>query len=294
MFSKKLEDLIKASLQDGLLTDQERLAILKRAEQEGEDPDEVAIYIQSLMQKSQQEHKKEEDQKDELLAIKKKEALGRVCPKCGKPVPPLTLKCECGYEFQTDSKGKKQKTAVEELMEKIEKISSEKKKGDDREEDFKKNQRERIRNTISLFPVPNTKEDIVDFLSLSAPKSQKKGGFLGTKGGRLSAIGGVALVLAILSILIEIIVGAEEIGWTAFLIATVALFAIIFVALSSSENPDATLIWNEEADAWRSKFDQVMMKGRSLRGDPEFQQQLDYYERIVNSKSNNSGGSFWH
>ena len=33
--------------------------------------------------------------------------------------------------------------------------------------------------------------------------------------------------------------------------------------------------------AWREKFDQVMSKGRSLRGDAEFTKQLDYYESIL-------------
>jgi hypothetical protein len=32
------------------------------------------------------------------------------------------------------------------------------------------------------------------------------------------------------------------------------------------------------ARVWRAKFDQVLMKGRSLRGDSEFTLQLDYYE----------------
>lgn len=33
--------------------------------------------------------------------------------------------------------------------------------------------------------------------------------------------------------------------------------------------------------AWREKFEQVMLKGRSLRGDAEFTQQLDYYESLL-------------
>lgn len=38
---------------------------------------------------------------------------------------------------------------------------------------------------------------------------------------------------------------------------------------------------NKTAEVWRSKFDQVLMKGRSLRGDPDFQKQLDYYENNI-------------
>ena len=55
MFSEKLEELIQSSLQDGVLTDQERAAIIKRAKAEGEDIDEVEIYIDSLLQKRQKE-----------------------------------------------------------------------------------------------------------------------------------------------------------------------------------------------------------------------------------------------
>ena len=33
---------------------------------------------------------------------------------------------------------------------------------------------------------------------------------------------------------------------------------------------------------WKAKFDQVLMKGRSLRGDSDFQKQLDYYENYFN------------
>ena len=42
---------------------------------------------------------------------------------------------------------------------------------------------------------------------------------------------------------------------------------------------------NKTASVWRDKFDQILMKGRSLRGDSEFQKQLDYYENMVNRQS---------
>ena len=55
MFSERLDKLIQSSLQDGILTDQEKAVILKRAKAEGEDIDEVEIYIDSLLQKRQKE-----------------------------------------------------------------------------------------------------------------------------------------------------------------------------------------------------------------------------------------------
>lgn len=55
MFSKRLEDLIQAALQDGVLTEQEKEIIMKRAQAEGEDKDEVEMYIQSLIQQQKQQ-----------------------------------------------------------------------------------------------------------------------------------------------------------------------------------------------------------------------------------------------
>ena len=49
MFSARLEMLIKSALQDGVLTDQERAVLKKRAEAEGEDWDEVAMIIDARL-----------------------------------------------------------------------------------------------------------------------------------------------------------------------------------------------------------------------------------------------------
>ena len=54
MFSQKLESLIQTALKDGVLTEQEKEVIMKRALAEGEDKDEVEIYIQSLIKEREQ------------------------------------------------------------------------------------------------------------------------------------------------------------------------------------------------------------------------------------------------
>lgn len=120
------------------MSGQEKQAIIKRAVAEGEDPDEVDIYIQSLLQKNQQLKRKEQEKMDMEHEKQKKDAIGRVCPKCGKQVPPLTLKCECGYEFTMDVR----KTSVQDLVDKIESIRAQKKGG---------NKEKRILEAISLF-----------------------------------------------------------------------------------------------------------------------------------------------
>ena len=53
MFSERLEFLIHNAVEDGQVTEKERAVIIRRAQAEGEDLDEVDIYIQSLLQKKE-------------------------------------------------------------------------------------------------------------------------------------------------------------------------------------------------------------------------------------------------
>ena len=99
MFSKELENLIQATLEDGVLEENEKAALLKRAQAEGVDSTELQIYINSILQKRQRERAEAEDAKQAEIDRKKKEAVGRICPQCQRPVPPMTIRCQCGYEF---------------------------------------------------------------------------------------------------------------------------------------------------------------------------------------------------
>lgn len=308
MFSKELENLIQATLEDGKLEENEKAALVKRAQKEGVDLDELEIYINSLLQRRQRELREKNNELDEKLEKKKKEAFGRTCPNCGKQVPPLTLKCDCGYEFTSSNKV----SSVQELSDKIESILNEPIKFTKPESgeltEFKKTQqkntimkerRQRVMDLISMFPVPNTKEDIIEFLSLSAPKSIKKGGKMGTIMGRLSIFIPILVVIIILVFLLTPETYVENvrngffssytheeirqtpIGGIITAIIFIGTPAIIAMAYLLDRK---TLQWNEEANVWRAKFDQVLMKGRSLRGDSDFQRQLDYYENMINKK----------
>ena len=156
MFSKELENLIQATLEDGVLEEYEKAALVKRAQAEGVDLTEMEIYINSILQKRQKEFDKEKKAKIEKIVQEKKEAFGRVCPSCGKQVSSMTLKCECGFEFTTAQSS----SSAQLLLEKIEKINL--------TYPSDMNEREKqICDTIELFPVPNTKEDILEFLSMA-------------------------------------------------------------------------------------------------------------------------------
>lgn len=255
MFSKEMEALIQATLEDGVLEENEKAALVKRAQKEGIDLDELEIYINSLLQKRKRELNKENEAREVKYEQAKNEAIGPVCPKCGKQVPPLTLKCECGYEF---TKGKTV-SSVQKFVEKIERINSSK----------SHNKEEEIRNAITLFPVPNTKEDIIEFLALSAPNAKKKGGLWGSNLNRWIIV--LLLMVGIGATCAFVSKNPDSFLWS------IASWPLLFLVNIG----DDLLEWNKKAEIWRNKFDQVLMKGRSLMGDPDFQRQLDYYEKAV-------------
>ena len=278
MFSKELENLIQATLEDGVLEEYEKAALLKRAQAEGVDPTELQIYINSILQKRQRERAEAEDAKQAEIDRKKKEAVGRICPQCQRPVPPMTIRCQCGYEFVDTNR----LSSVQILFEKLNSITL----TEAEEEEIKaRNQpsgkREKIiarkkMEIIKTFPVPNTKEDIIEFCALALPNSKRKGGFLwGTPLGRCIIVVVSFIVTAMLSLSID------DPDWRimAFVYSIILVLggggALLFLALDVD-----TLKYNKLANVWRAKFEQVMIKGRSLRGDAEFTQQLDYYESL--------------
>ena len=279
MFSKELESLIQATLEDGILEDYEKAALVKRAEAEGVDLAELEIYINSILKRRKRELAKEQDAKQEIIDQKKKEAFGRTCPNCGKQVPPLTLKCDCGYE----STNNHQISSVKISSEKIEKILEKPLPNDDVErEEAIKNRDQQIREIISVFPVPNSKEDIIEFLSLSLPKSRRKGGFLGSMMNRF-------LIVAIITIIIVVVCVIKAINAEYADAMLWPLMAMIYLGGGAAGAGSwlamkvdiETIRWNKNADVWRAKSEQVLIKGRSLRGDSEFTQQLDYYENLL-------------
>ena len=257
MFSKEMEALIQATLEDGKLEENEKAALVKRAKKEGVDLDELEIYINSLIQRRQREMSQKKDELDQKYEKEKKEAIGRTCPNCGKQVPPLTLKCDCGYEFTTV----RAVSSIQLLSEKLSSIQLTKEEEEeiaDAAPAYKQGKREgfianKQIDIISTFPVPNTKEDIIEFLAISVSSANKKIGFLDKKKNFF-------LIVLVAGIIIPLI------GW---------IWGALFMMSKS---------FSEEKlkKAWLAKSEQVLIKGRSLRGDPEFTQQLDYYENLLN------------
>lgn len=250
MFSKELENLIQATLEDGVLEEYEKTALVKRAQAEGVDLAELEIYINSLLQKRQRELRKRKSEQDEKYRKEKKEAFGRVCPNCGKQVPPMTLRCDCGYEFTNQKKVSSSSL----LAEKIEKILAG--EGDEKEKN------DLIVETINFHPVPNSKEDILEFLAMGVAGANDKPSWITSPKGLIIVGGTLGLIL--------------------LPVCLIGVFVFISVFEGFSEKPG--VMKDKRAKAWRAKCEQVLLKGRSLRGDADFTQQLDYYENLLKKK----------
>ena len=241
----ELKKLIDAAMADGIITSKEREVIIRKAATLGIDAAEVEVYLDAEIQKTEQ-----------AADMAKRDKIGPVCPQCGKQVPPLTLKCECGYEFTNAKRSYSMQILSERLnaisltddeLKEIEKAAPAEKAG--KRSDFLASKQI---NMITTFPVPNTKEDIIDFLSTSISLANKEIGFLDKKKNCF-------IVVVLAGIIIPLV------GWI--------WGAIFMMAKSFSEE--------KLKQAWRAKSEQVLIKGRSLRGDSEFTQQLDYYENLL-------------
>ena len=158
MYSKELEELIDSVLADGVVTDQERAVLRKRALACGEDPDEVMIVVDGRLAKMK---------KSASPAIPATEKRGNIvkCPNCGAPIEAGAVKCkECGYVFTNVKANNTAKEFAIMLEQRIQKVSN----------DYDKTNINKVNEFIKNFPLPTGKEDMLEFIaSLDARRRSK-------------------------------------------------------------------------------------------------------------------------
>lgn len=179
MYSKELEEIIDAALADGEITDKERAVLHKRAIAEGVDPDELDVVIEGRLAKMQKIEKDWLRPMPPQQTKSDKHGEVRKCPQCGAVVEAGSVRCgECGYTFV----GIKANNSIEKFSEKLNEI----------EENFSKknsliqnsilgnfltigndNRTRAIQTMINNFPIPTTKEDLLEFTLFLKPKSKK-------------------------------------------------------------------------------------------------------------------------
>lgn len=184
MFSKELEEIIDAALADGVLTDKERLVLHKRGQAEGVDPDELDIVIDGRLAKMKRQEDWLRPAPPPLNLTNQK--LGDVvkCPSCGAQAIGGSAVCsECGYTFSNVAATR----SVERLQEKLDEFNRR------QEERFDKrsissalvhffgkaygidNPFKSKMDIISTFPVPNTRADLLDFLTMLQARANSTG-----------------------------------------------------------------------------------------------------------------------
>ncbi len=157
MYNEQLEKLIDLALADGVLTEKEKQILFKKAENLGVDLDEFEMVLDAKLHEKQK-------LSDKTVSKPKTNKLGDIkkCPACGAIAETFATKCaDCGVEFR-NVEGNGSIARLFELLSKVE---------------GKKNilgfsdLYEKSEQIIATFPIPNTKEDIVEFLSLALPKA---------------------------------------------------------------------------------------------------------------------------
>ena len=96
MYNEQLENLIEMALMDGVLTEKEKQVLFKKAEAMGVDLDEFEMVLQAKLFEKQKSDKP-------VSAAPKSDKLGdvRKCPACGAIAETFATKCsDCGTEFR--------------------------------------------------------------------------------------------------------------------------------------------------------------------------------------------------
>ena len=191
MYNEKLEALITAALADGVLTEKEKQILFKKAEAMGIDLDEFEMVLDArLVELKKKEAKANQQYQLEMEKAKsaqpsapKSEKYGdvRKCPACGAIVPSMAAKCpECGYEFTNVEAN----SSTRLLMQKIDEIQAQYAEltanVDNKDEStirtrgyqVKRQLNDRTAQRIQNFPIPNTREDLIEFLTLCIGNSK--------------------------------------------------------------------------------------------------------------------------
>lgn len=185
MYDEQLEKLIEMALMDGELTEKEKQILFKKAESFGVDLDEFEMVLDAKLFEKQQSLKQPAES---ITSAPKSNKFGDVkkCPACGAIVQSFQTKCsDCGQEFSNIDAN----TSIQKLF-KLLNDAEDTRANDDTSNPLlalgktyskmfqsalggDKIHRKKV-EIISSFPIPNTKEDILEFLSLALPKTKSK------------------------------------------------------------------------------------------------------------------------
>lgn len=144
MYNEQLEQLIDAALADGVLTEKEKQVLFKKAQTLGVDLDEFEMVLDARFVKLQKEQQSSAPKSNKFGDVKK-------CPACGAIIQSYQGICqECGYAFENTDANLSSMKLYELLL--------------------KENNTRKMQYIIETFPIPNTKADLLEFLTALKPR----------------------------------------------------------------------------------------------------------------------------
>ena len=178
LYDPKIEKLIDLALADGELTEKEKQILFKKAEAEGIDLDEFEMVLDARLY--EHNHSQQATTSSQAAPTSKKFGDVKKCPTCGAIVESFTTKChECGFEFRNVEAN----CSIQRLFDLLNNVEANSREDADSLagvfrnafadlEGGSKDTRKK-KAIIQNFPIPNTKEDILEFLTLAIPLAKK-------------------------------------------------------------------------------------------------------------------------
>lgn len=271
MYSKELEELIESVLADGVVTDQERTVLRKRAQACGEDPDEVMIVVDGRLAKMK---------KASAPTTPTVEKRGNIvkCPSCGVPIEAGAVKCsECGYVFtnmKTNYSAERFAKELAVLIDKHKKAYS----------DTQKSNRNRaIREFIMNFPVPTGKEDMLEFLASLDAKRRNRSDYQSAYAAKYKECATKAKIQFAGDKQVEALLNhTEKFSVSKLTKKQIVIFAVIFAVViigvvfsidkynNDERGKQAVAIAETQCDSLCSLIDQLPMPTKTNYKDVEF------------------------
>lgn len=167
------------ALADGELTEKEKQVLFKKAEAAGIDLDEFEMVLDARLFEKQKAMQAPQPQAVGGAAPKS-DKYGDVkkCPSCGAMIESYTTKCpDCGYEFRNVESNASVQKLMKLLMEADEKSGGLGATVIGQMYGFTDKVVTRKKTIIANFPIPTTKEDIIEFLTIAVPQAKTVGNF---------------------------------------------------------------------------------------------------------------------
>ena len=191
----ELEKYIDFVVADGEVTEKEKAILIRKAEELGVDLDEMEMVLNAKLHMAKKEAQPKEVQAEVPPPAKNKPSVAK-CPQCAAAIESFSTSCPyCDAEI----KNIKTANSVNEFYNKLNELES------SREEDETNPLKaigktyakmfsaggifgggkagQQKRELIKNFPIPNAKEDILEFLALGIPRAKTKGNYFSSNFG---------------------------------------------------------------------------------------------------------------